>query len=643
MKISWNYLNDIIELKNINIKKITNKLTLAGLEVEDITYNNLISDTFIKIDITANRKDLNSFIYLATELSALLNLPIRLPKASLNTICESSSLNYKYNIKNINIKNCQTKIRICLENLDIKTTGTILDTIKMINLKWGQKIQAYHLKKTINTLNENKPIKSQINLVQRKSEVIYEINTHNIDGLKDTIDVIVINKQNSNNYSKYAYQELFKLLNIQSIQITSYTTTLNHKNKQDKQKLNTIICNIQTIKNTLGPTLKSTTTFKYQISGIIHLLTSLNLQVQKTLKNLIIKIPEERSQDINHEIDIIEEIGRIYGFKNFRDTIPLFKNNQSMIDKNISHQTIRKILRSSGLHEVISFSLMKQANNGKISLINPLNQELATLRKNLLENLIKSKKYNLDQNNEYFEVFEIGTIFKKNFFNSLTMESKHLCCLMGNNSFNRLNWSNKSSMLTWHQAKGQIEEILEKLQANIKWSTKIANNDFVKDHYLTPYIHKNRYIYLNNQNMTIGILSQLNNRIAHELNIHDTIFFLELDILELLKTTIIKKHLDFTYSNYPQYPQMARDLSIQFNHRISMTLIAEEINKIKSENFFMIESVKVINEYYNNKTTKTLCLRVTYRSLEKTLTNQEVRKLDNIFKERLNLALKSKA
>ena len=645
MKISWNCLNDIIELKNINIKKITNRLTLAGLEVENTIYNELIPDTFIKVDITANRQDLNSFISVATEISALLNLPIQLPEISTNNICQATILDYQYSVTNINIKNSKRKRSLCLENLDLKITETILDTIKIINLKWGQKIQAYCLRSAINKSNklDKEQIKFQESILYWQSELLYEINPQNIYDLKDTIDIVIINKQKKDIYSAYAYQELFNLLNAQHIQRTSYLNKLNQDCTQYKKKINTITCNIQTIKNILGPALNCLKSSNYQISHIIHLLTNLNFQVQKTLKNLIIIIPEERLNDINHEIDITEEIGRVYGFKNFKDHLPIFRKNQNNINTDISNKTIRRILRSSGLHEIINYSLMQQSKPKKITLINPLNQELATLRTNLLENILKSKKYNLDQNNESFEVFEIGTIFKKKTLNSTIRESTHLCCLIGNHSFNRLNWNHKSSSLTWYQAKGQIEEFLEKLQANIKWSTRIDQNKFIKDHHLTPYIHANRYIYLTNKNTTIGILSQLNNRIAHELNIHRPLFFLELDILELIKTLKIKRHLDFTYSTYPQYPKITRDLSLKFDNKTSMRRIEEEINKIKKENHLMIESVKLINEYYHCEKIKTLCLRITYRSLKKTLTNQEVQILDDIFKEKLNIAIRSKA
>lgn len=642
MKISWHFLNNIIKLENINIKKLINKLTLAGLEVEDITYNNLLTDTFIKIDITANRSDLNGFIHLTTEISALLNLPIQLPPIASNKNDKLSTNNYIYTVENINIKNLHLQNPSYLESLDLDKTHTILDTIKLINLKWGQKIEIYYLRAPNNTLHSdnNEQIKDLQTIYRLNNDLYHQINTYNINEIKENFFVF-INKQKRNTYSIYAYQELFNSLKIQSINIKNVPETLDKNLSQKRKK--TIICNTYTIRKVLGPIFKENQSSNFPVNHMIHLLTNLKFQVKKTLKRLIVSIPQERTNDIRHEIDIIEEIGRIYGFKYFQDKLPLFKKNRRLIQKKITDQKIRRVLRSSGLHEVIHYSLIKNSKDIKDTIIiNPLNQELSLLRRNLLGSLIKSKKYNLDKKNESFEVFEVGTIFKKNLKKSRIIESKHLCCVLGHKEFNRLNWQNKSSELNWYQAKGQVEEILEKLQANIYWSNEFTIDNFIENHCLKEYIHTNRHIYINNQHKTIGIFSQLNNLCASKLDINNTTYFLEIDIIELHKTVKRKNHLNLTFVPYPQYPRVTRDISLKFHNETSMMTIKEKINAIIDESTSMIESVKIINEYYNNKEVKTLCLRIIYRSPKKTLTSQEVNILDDIFKEKLNFALKSK-
>ena len=642
MKISWNCLNNILKLQNVNIKQLTSKLTLAGLEVENITYNNLIPDTFIKIDITANRTDLNGFIHIATEISALLKLQIQLPPIISDKNNKLPFGNYVYIVKNIHVENSYLKNPHCLKELDINRTYTILDTVQLINLKWGQKIEIYYLKTSNKKLhsNNNKQIKDLQNIYSLNNNLSHKINAHNINEVKENL-IVFINGQEINTYSIYAYQELFQLLKVKFIDIITFPKTLNQNRSQERN--NTIICSTHNIRKVLGPTFKKGQSPNFSFNYIIHLLTNLRFQVQKTLNKLVITIPQERTADISHEIDIIEEIGRIYGFENFRDNLPFFKKNRKSIQKKITDQTIRRVLRSSGLHEVIHYSLTRNSKNSNDAIIvNPLNQELSLLRRNLIDNLLKSKKYNFDKKNDSFEVFEIGTIFKKNLTESILIEAKHLCCILGYKEFNRLNWQHKSSELNWYQAKGQIEEIFEKLQATITWSNKLTADDFIQDNCLREYIHKNRYIYINNQNKTIGVFSQLNNLFANQLDIKDTTYFLEIDIIELNKTVKRKTHLNFTFAPYPQYPKVTRDISLKFDSKISMIIIEEEINKIKYEDALMIESVKIINEYYNNKEIKTLCLRLIYRSLQKTLTSQEVNVLDNIFKKKLNCALKSK-
>ena len=494
MKISWNFLNNIVKLENIKIKQLINKLTLAGLEVEDITYNNLFPDTFIKIDITANRSDLNGFIHIVTEISALLNLSIQLPPIVSDRNNKLSINDYVYTVNNINIKNSHLENPFYLKSLDLNRTDTILDTIQIINLKWGQKIEVYYLKTPNNKLNSdnNKQIKDPQAIYSLNGHLYYQINAYNINEIKGNC-FIFINRQEIDTYSRYAFQELFNLLKIQSINRTNVPKIVN-KSPSQKIKI-TILCNTYTIKNILGPILKKNRLSNFPANNIIHVLTTLNFQVKKTLHRLIVSIPQERTNDIRHEIDIIEEIGRIYGFEYFQDKLPFFKQNRKPIEQKITDQKIRRVLRSLGLHEVIHYSLIRNSKDIKNAIIiNPLNQELSLLRRNLLESLIRSKKYNLDKKNESFEVFEIGTIFKKNLKKSIITESKHLCCVLGYKEFNRLNWQIKSSELNWYQAKGQIEEIFEKLQANIYWSNELTKNNFIKDHCLKDYIHTNRYI-----------------------------------------------------------------------------------------------------------------------------------------------------
>ena len=636
MKISWNCLNQIIDLKYLNIKDVTNKLTLAGFEVENITKDIETHDTFFDINITANRQDIIGFIHIAIELSALFNIPMKIHKNTKDLNNNTHLKECCYIIKNVQIHKSDHNITTYLHKFNFKITYTILDVIHFINLKWGQKIKIYQLKTLQKKEISKYSIKTRIN-IRDKEEVyindkkINEITINNINNEENITYLLLINHNNLNllnRYSSFAYQEICKILDKPHQKLLiPYIQTYNNK---QKKYINKIICKIDKIQYILGPIRKSQNKPLLDINNIIQILEKLNFRITNSRDQLQIEIPKEREHDIYNDIDIIEEIGRIYGFNNFIDNLPKFQRITSTTYTSHLDQKIRRILRSTGLHEVINYPLQGVQDNKKCLIINPLNQYQSILRNNLIENIISSKLHNIHQGNEPFEVFELGAIFNQQTMNK---EYKHLCCLMGNNYFNQSTWDNNKSQLTWSQAKGYIEDLFEKINAQVEWSIKKDNNRFINN--LQKYIHPTRYIYISHKNTTIGILSQLNHRINNLINPTYNTYFFEIDIIKLSETIISNHHLKYRYLPCAIYPKITRDLSIKINKRLFIQQVFDTINDIKKETNQIIESVKVQNEYCNNKQTKTICLRVTYRSPCKTLTNEEVEILDNIFKKKI--------
>lgn len=639
MKISWKYLNQFIDLKNINILDITEKLTLAGFEAENIFYDRAILDTLFDVNITANRQDVTGFIHIAAELSVLLGQRLIIHEKDENIQAEIPL----YILKNIYFTKKYTQTSRYLHYFKIQATETILDEINFINLKWGQAIKVYDLQllkktSTIEYHSYHHIIVNNKDEVYYNNNKLYEFKIHNGYHKTKIKNLVLINHNFFNIYSKQAYKDIFKTLNITNEQVS--TTNISRYKNLTNKGYHTIICKTNRIKQILGPINSHPIILPISTKSIIKTLERLNFHVNYTDHKLNIKIPAERIFSINNEINIIEEIGRIYGFNNFIDQLPYFHHIRSKTSLLQLNKRIRRILRSNGLHEVINYSFQRRKDEKKYCIINPLNQELSILRNNLLENLIASKVHNIHQNNESFEVFEIGHIFIKDLSNTQYKESQHLSCLIGNESFNQSTWQNKNSALTWSQAKGQIEELLEKLNSQISWSTQKISNDFIDS--LNDYIHPKRSIYINTCDQTIGILSQLNYRINSLIHSTNNFYFFEIDIIELAKTITTYNHLEYRYLPYANYPKITRDLSIKINRNILMEQILYFISVIYKNKKNTIESIKILNEYYNNNHNKTICFRIHYRSLNKTLTNEEIDTFNHNFKNRLLAMIESK-
>ena len=637
MKISWHYLNQMIDLSNMNIIDITERLTLAGLEVENTKYETVNNDTIIDICLTTNRQDIQGLINIATELSAILDTPTIIN----HNYTERKTKDNIYIISDILNNGQVNKISPYLCLLDIPVSQTILDPINFINNKWSQGFKAYEITletktKLIQLSKEFKYLKKKDKGIDRKllKELKVITNTK-----KNILDVLILNTKESNKFSSYAYQNLFQILDLRAEQILELSILNNNKNKS-VQTTSIVLNSIKRINKVLGPTQKNEAGLALQKKDIISYLKRLDFYLEDINDKLKIVIPNERHADIKSEIDIIEEIGRIHGFNNFIDNIPRFPNNYLDNPTSKLIQKIRQSLRFNGLHEVISPSFQEQKERVQCTIVNPLNQGQNLLRDNLIENLVTLKKNNIYNKNGPFEIFEIGTVFIKNKKDKKYQESKHLCCLIGEESFNQSSWQTYPNPLTWSQGKGQIEDLFEKLNAQVLWSTKKEKNIFINN--IAEYIHPTRNIYIHHKDKTIGVFSQLNYRINKPLNLAYNMFFCEIDIISLLDTIVEKKHLNYRYRTYTHYPKTTRDLSIKVKRSISMEEIQERIFKIEKDTVYMIESIKILNEYCNIDKYRTICFRIDYRSSSKTLTNTEVDILENSLKQKFNKILMSK-
>lgn len=660
MKISWNWLSQLVNLKGISEYELAEKLTLAGFEVENIAYKQDIKDIIIDTNITANRFDIVSLIDMATEIAAILKRPLKLHKGIgiYNINIKRNQLNCIENtykkinlsiIKQVSTHNSPEWLKNYLVASDINPTNTILDIIHFINFKWGQSIKIFQIKKIKPFYRKKKSKEHTYNEIDMTEieESGSEINSKNIHNYKTTnIDIIIlgiiyqynnVNKEivkarsKSTTYLSYGYIEAIDLISQIYTQNSDDKIIYEYENKQTKKQ--TIKCNINNINRILGP-IKCEETFKYlNKTTIINILNSLNFTVIDNTNELEINVPEERLLDIKKEIDIIEEIGRIYGFNYFNDNLPTLNKIGYLSSRKVIIQKMRQILRSMGIHEVLNYSFKSNLNNRNVQLINPLNNDQKKLRANLIGGLIESKLYNINKVNHCFEVFEIGKIFINDNKTTKTHEYLHLAGLLGNSCFCRSEWNKPAKELSWFQAKGTLEEFFERTNIQISWSANSETNYLLEN--TKQYIHLKRTSYIKQKNKTIGLFSQINSRIAKKLGTSYNIYIFEININDLTQNIQLPRNLTYIYKPYSNYPKTIRDISIKVSKYLKMQTIIYLMYKIKQDNSNFIESFDIFDEYYETKTKKSIGLRITYRSKNKTLKNEEVETIEQLLKDQL--------
>lgn len=702
MKVSWKLLNQIIDLHHITFEEFTNKLTLAGFEVEQIYNIKEINDTILDISITANRSDILSIIGLAREISILFDKQlyqkaIKFQYLNNSIICNNDFHSIKNNkdisdiaidiITNIQNKESPEWLQNYLIIYDIKPCNILEDIRHYINIKWGQDIEIFDTQKmdikivnpSLFTIDKNNNLNNIIKkidynqLTDDKYPYLLQYKNENLSilGIKEnrifnpdrnTSSIIISSHICNPEYIK-KISSILKIKTTKSIKLIKTNLRYDFKNAYNEAinliinltqasiyksyqynlpftftTIKPLIIHKDEINTILGPINYHKQKYLSE-QDILNILKKLKFISTYTNNIFNIKIPIYREYDIKRNIDVIEEIGRIYGFNHFIDYLPNKFKQKNKPKLNLFIKKIRSIFRQMGLHEVMHYSLRKKQynNQNEIDIYNPLLEDQSQLRTHLIYNLISTKQYNIKQKNLSIEAFEIGKVFKSNTLKSNNIEEYiNLACIIGNPNYIQYHWSDTPQALSWFQAKGYLEEFFERINANIKWSK--LNNKYNQKSKIYELFHPQRtaIIYNGQTSEKIGIFGQLNLKLAKQLDINELTYLFEIDIYKLLKTRQIINHLNYIIRPYSHYPSVTRDISFLLTKNDTTASIKEKIIKTNNE---LIESVELFNEYIHNSQNNNehhISFRITYRSQNRTLNDQDINQIDKTIYELLN-------
>lgn len=414
-----------------------------------------------------------------------------------------------------------------------------------------------------------------------------------------------------------AFNQLILLLRIKNPNsILKFHTVAQPMNKEN-QKIRLTYSNV---KKVLGPITNSTENGQEYISPkiITDSLQRLKFSVHYDQLNKFwdVTIPNLRSDDIVREIDLIEEIGRLYGFDNFLTRVPPINN---VGKKDLSYQTRKKLtncLINLGLNELIQYSLVNENEyiKNKIELINPLVKDYGSLRSSLLPNLIKAIQKNINQGNPILEGFEYGHSFSKSDLNTI-QEVEKVAGIFGG-SETKVSWSKNSKLLNWFEAKGRIEQLFKKLNLAIYWE---SYKPVKEKNILHPYC--SAAVYLKNGEK-LGVFGQINPIIAKKLSIPNHLYLFEFD-LELIQNQIEETKLS-AYSEYSLYPKIVKDLSFII-HKANSFNELKKILYLNGSKFLI--NINLLDEYKGRNIPKdhtSLCLQFVFQSDTTTLQNKKI-------------------
>nr|WP_314836198.1 phenylalanine--tRNA ligase subunit beta [uncultured Flavobacterium sp.] len=373
----------------------------------------------------------------------------------------------------------------------------------------------------------------------------------------------------------------------------------------------TVFLNFSKVAKIIGQELSKDT--------IKKILVSLDIKVNSVSDaGLGLTIPAYRV-DVQREIDVIEEILRVYGYNNinFSKKLNATVSNSPRTEDYKVQNSIATQLNSQGFNEMMANSLttasyvqlsdlLKDEHN--VTMLNPLSADLATMRQSLLFSGLEAVSYNINRKNADLKLFEFG----KSYHNlpSGYEERKHLTLFLSGNR-NQESWTNAQKPSDFFLFKGYVNAVLSRLGIQKTQHLPLTSDVFAEG------------IAIGFGEDVIVELGVVKKSILKHFGIKQEVFFADFNWALILKliTTKIK------YAEIPKYPEVRRDLALLIDQNVtydSIYNIARQTEKtlLKDINLFDVYEGKNLAEGK-----KSYALSFIIQDNSKTLTDVQIDKI----------------
>ena len=608
-------------------------------------YFSVVRDTIFEIGLTPNRADAMSHYGVARDLLAALKFKKLLPlNSSLKAIPEKPQIETRKNIEisisiedadqcqrytgivinSIKVKPSPKWLKDKLESIGIKPINNIVDVTNYVLHYYGQPLHAFDLDKIIG---------KEIKVRTPKDKTLFTT----LDGQErklDKEDIMICNSEKEmclagvfggldsgvTEKTKTIFIES-ALFNPVSIRKTAKRHGLNtdasfryERGVDPSMVLPALIKASEIIKELSGGEIaseildvhpKETKDISFEINfekirkiggikldnkTITDLLTHLEIKVDSINTNkALVSVPAYRN-DVTREIDIAEEVLRIYGYNNIdipekinsSPSIPKLKSNHSIQQKISNH------LVSLGGYEIMNNSLVKreygnfldEKSNNHISLLNPPSNDTATLRKSLIYGAVEVLKFNHFNGNPNGIIFEWGKVYSEN-GNKYDQENRLLIATTGLQ--NEEHWFNGKLESSFFQLKGIIESVFKSL--GIYYETEMLTKDHLWEEGLS--LMKGKY-----KLATVGTVRK---EISNLIGFKKHYFISEIYFDNLMKVIANSKP---KIKPINKFQKVYRDLSILIPEDVTMQEIKHAIDQLKSK---LLKNTTLFDIYRDKK------------------------------------------
>lgn len=342
---------------------------------------------------------------------------------------------------------------------------------------------------------------------------------------------------------------------------------------------------------------------------------------------LNVRVPMRRG-DITRDVDLIEEIARLYGYDNIPSTPILGATTPGSLSREQSiRRVLRRLLTESGLHEVITYTFTHPEQIAQysgmypeakpIALSMPMSEDRSVLRTSLVPHLLDTAVYNRNRNQDDVAIYELGNVFVTSEGQLTTLpQEKLMLAAVWTGRRAPAHWGHKGDKVDFYDMKGVFEKLTVNLGLDTIGYKAAAPEGF----------HPGRTAEITIGDgagaRVIGRIGQLHPALQQAKDLDDT-YVLEVELEQLLERTDFR----IEYKPLPRNPAIGRDMAIVVDSGVPVGDIRQSVEATAGA---LLESIDVFDIYTGERLgqgKKSVAFALLYRHPERTLTDEEVGEL----------------
>lgn len=350
-------------------------------------------------------------------------------------------------------------------------------------------------------------------------------------------------------------------------------------------------------------------------------------------EQIVVEVPTRRP-DISLEVDLIEEVARLYGYDNIPMTLPRGESARGgLTQEQALKRTIKRTLQGLGLFEVVTYAFTSREKNEQVASLNeglkavklkmPMSEDRSVLRTGLLPGLLDVAEYNVHRQNERIAIFELGRTFATDEepLGGLPREEEELAGFWCG-PVQTPNWTEKGQAVDFFTVKGLLEALFRRLGIERVTYEPASVRGF----------HPGRTAAIRVGDTVVGYVGQLHPQVAAGRDLPESYAF-QMKLAPLLEAA---KGQAVRYVPLPRYPSITRDLAVVVAEDVP---VGDLVALIRTTGGSMLESVSVFDVYTGKPIEagkKSVAFSLVYRNPERTLTDEEVNERHNKIVRALN-------